>query len=108
MPYLAKPLDVFEEEEIDVAFSLSSTSSTSSGFTKYGMIALPHRNLTAETFDNNGHSISRWNDCHQIFPPPHQLNVIQESCIPVSVDSIELAFLAGTRLTSSLNLSFVH
>ena len=27
MPYLAKPLDVFEEEEIDVAFSLSSMGS---------------------------------------------------------------------------------
>lgn len=104
---------IFKDAVLEVddklnATSISSSSNTSSGFAKYGMIALPHSNLTAETFDNNGHSISRWNDCHQIFPLPHQLNITHESCIPVSVDSIELAFLAGTRLTSSLNLTFVH
>ena len=79
--------------------SISSSSKTSSGYAMYSVACPPILNLAEDTSVDNGHciAIAGWNDQYQIYPLPDEWGIKQESYIPVSVDSIELAFLAGTR-----------
>ena len=79
--------------------SVSSSSNTSSGYAMHSVVCSPNLNFAEDAFVDNGHciAIAGWNDQYQIYPLPDELDIKQESYLPVSVDSIELAFLAGTR-----------